>query len=75
MDVLADLTVVENDVKTESAETKRRRIGRDTGVEQAKIVRHADRVDALTLSLGKAVVDRGYGFVEKTKHVDANSRA
>ncbi|KAH8103307.1 RNA-binding domain-containing protein [Cristinia sonorae] len=41
--------------------------GRNTGVQQAKIVRQQDRVDAAT---GKGR-SRGYGFLEMTTHADA----
>ena len=41
--------------------------GRDTGVRQAKIVRQADRVDAVT---GKGR-SKGYGFLELGAHADA----
>ncbi|CAE7109595.1 unnamed protein product [Rhizoctonia solani] len=41
--------------------------GRSTGVQQAKIVRAADRVDAVT---GKGR-SRGYGFIETSEHADA----
>ncbi|KAJ1304999.1 hypothetical protein OPQ81_000042 [Rhizoctonia solani] len=41
--------------------------GRSTGVQQAKIVRAADRVDAVT---GKGR-SRGYGFIEMSEHADA----
>ncbi|KAG8684723.1 RNA recognition motif-containing protein, partial [Ceratobasidium sp. 423] len=41
--------------------------GRSTGVQQAKVVRAADRVDAVT---GKGR-SRGYGFIEMSEHADA----
>lgn len=41
--------------------------GRPTGVKQAKVVRQAERVDALT---GKGR-SKGYGFVEMDTHADA----
>ncbi|CAE6435822.1 unnamed protein product [Rhizoctonia solani] len=41
--------------------------GRSTGIQQAKIVRAADRVDAVT---GKGR-SRGYGFIETNEHADA----
>lgn len=46
---------------------KAKKVGRDTGVKQAKIVRQADRVDPVT---GKGR-SKGYGFLELTKHADA----
>ena len=68
----------EGDIKTEAQEHsapkskgkgKAKKIGRDTGVKQAKIVRQADRVDPVT---GKGR-SKGYGFLELTKHADALS--
>ncbi|CAE6494033.1 unnamed protein product [Rhizoctonia solani] len=41
--------------------------GRSTGVQQAKVVRAADRIDAVT---GKGR-SRGYGFIEMSEHADA----
>ncbi|KAH9828792.1 RNA-binding domain-containing protein [Rhodofomes roseus] len=53
--------------KTLKGHGKEKKAGRDTGVQQAKIVRQADRVDPVT---GKGR-SRGYGFLEMTKHADA----
>lgn len=65
----------EEDVKLESGKRGvpksrgkgKTKLGRDTGVKQAKIVRQADRVDPVT---GKGR-SKGYGFLELTKHADA----
>ncbi|KAG9085736.1 RNA recognition motif-containing protein [Ceratobasidium sp. UAMH 11750] len=46
---------------------KKGKKGRSTGVRQAKIVRAADRVDAVN-GKGKS---RGYGFIETEEHADA----
>lgn len=50
--------------KGKAAQTRK---GRSTGVQQAKIVRQQDRVDAAT---GKGR-SRGYGFLEMETHADA----
>lgn len=62
----------EDKIKDESGESsvlksKKAKIGRDTGVKQAKIVRQTDRVDPVT---GKGR-SKGYGFLELAKHADA----
>ncbi|KAG9080463.1 RNA recognition motif-containing protein [Ceratobasidium sp. 370] len=51
----------------EAKEKGKGRKGRSTGVRQAKIVRAADRVDAMS---GKGR-SRGYGFIETEEHADA----
>ncbi|GAB1521077.1 RNA recognition motif-containing protein [Rhizoctonia solani] len=59
-----------NDTSTEAKSGKKKnkgKKGRSTGIQQAKIVRAADRVDAVT---GKGR-SRGYGFIETSEHADA----
>ncbi|KAF8714572.1 RNA recognition motif, partial [Rhizoctonia solani] len=59
-----------NDTSTEAKGGKKKnkgKKGRTTGIQQAKIVRAADRVDAVT---GKGR-SRGYGFIETSEHADA----
>ncbi|KAF8754511.1 RNA recognition motif [Rhizoctonia solani] len=58
-----------NDISTETKSGKKNKgkKGRSTGIQQAKIVRAADRVDAVT---GKGR-SRGYGFIETSEHADA----
>ncbi|KAG8702976.1 RNA recognition motif-containing protein [Ceratobasidium sp. 395] len=51
----------------QESETKKVKKGRSTGVRQAKVVRAADRVDAMS---GKGR-SRGYGFIETEEHADA----
>ena len=52
---------------SKKSRTKPKGKGRHTGVQQAKIVRQQDRVDAVT---GKGR-SRGYGFLEMHTHADA----
>jgi len=63
--VVGDTDVVEMNEQKDKRKSKFK--GRDTGVKQAKIVRQAERVDALT---GKGR-SKGYGFIEMHKHADA----
>lgn len=51
----------------DKGKAKAKKLGRDTGVKQSKIVRQQDRVDAVT---GKGR-SKGYGFLEMGKHADA----
>ena len=62
--VVGDRGVVE-DKQNDKKKSKFK--GRDTGVKQTKIVRQAERVDALT---GKGR-SKGYGFIEMHKHADS----
>jgi nucleolar protein 4 len=63
--VVGDGGVVEVDKQKDKKKSKFK--GRDTGVKQTKIVRQAERVDALT---GKGR-SKGYGFIEMHKHADS----
>lgn len=65
--VVGDGDAVEMDKDEQKDKKKGKFKGRDTGVKQAKIVRQAERVDALT---GKGR-SKGYGFIEMSKHADA----
>ncbi|CAE6468051.1 unnamed protein product [Rhizoctonia solani] len=58
---------LQRDVSEKDSQAKGAKKGRRTGVQQAKIVRAADRVDAVT---GKGR-SRGYGFIETNEHADA----
>ncbi|CAE6349255.1 unnamed protein product [Rhizoctonia solani] len=58
---------LQRDQPEKDARVKSGKKGRSTGVQQAKIVRAADRVDAVT---GKGR-SRGYGFIETNEHADA----
>ncbi|CUA69871.1 Nucleolar protein 4 [Rhizoctonia solani] len=58
---------LQSDAPEKGSHTKGAKKGRNTGVQQAKIVRAADRVDAVT---GKGR-SRGYGFIEMSEHADA----
>ncbi|CAE6457134.1 unnamed protein product [Rhizoctonia solani] len=58
---------LQSDAPEKGSHTKGAKKGRNTGVQQAKIVRAADRVDAVT---GKGR-SRGYGFIETSEHADA----
>ena len=66
-DILPLLCVEEGEHSVVKSKGKAKKIGRDTGVRQAKIVRQADRVDPVT---GKGR-SKGYGFLELSKHADA----
>ncbi|CAE6376245.1 unnamed protein product [Rhizoctonia solani] len=58
---------LQSDAPEKESHTKGAKKGRSTGIQQAKIVRAADRVDAVT---GKGR-SRGYGFIEMSEHADA----
>ncbi|KAH7338464.1 hypothetical protein B0J17DRAFT_695265 [Rhizoctonia solani] len=58
---------LQHDVSENDSHVKGAKKGRRTGIQQAKIVRAADRVDAVT---GKGR-SRGYGFIETSEHADA----
>ncbi|KAG6896912.1 hypothetical protein C0992_005315 [Termitomyces sp. T32_za158] len=69
-DELADAALPEeqDQEEQESNKSKKKRLmGRQTGVRQAKIVRQMERVDHVT---GKGR-SKGYGFLELNKHADA----
>ncbi|KAG6885421.1 hypothetical protein C0993_001937 [Termitomyces sp. T159_Od127] len=69
-DELADIELPEerNQEGQESNKSKKKRLlGRQTGVKQAKIVRQMERVDHVT---GKGR-SKGYGFLELNTHADA----
>ncbi|KNZ78351.1 hypothetical protein J132_01131 [Termitomyces sp. J132] len=68
-DELADIPLPEEpDQEQESNKSKKKRLlGRQTGVKQAKIVRQMERVDPVT---GKGR-SKGYGFLELNTHADA----
>lgn len=67
-DELTEPILEEDDGKpVERGKGKEKARGRNTGVQQAKIVRQQDRVDPVT---GKGR-SRGYGFLEMTTHADA----
>ncbi|KJA15654.1 hypothetical protein HYPSUDRAFT_48115 [Hypholoma sublateritium FD-334 SS-4] len=57
----------EDDAEPDKKAKRKKFTGRDTGVKQTKIVRQAERVDAVT---GKGR-SKGYGFVEMHRHSDA----